>query len=378
MTTTPTTPHVDVFDLAPHEQEHWTDDAPSVADPSVPTGSVAAEPAYAPWELNDFASEDPDKLPFLSWLWRHHVPGDEFYPLAHLVLTGGPGDLWLRKTVLIPSFVARDIAELYATGRVGVTEEHLDLANKAVLAYRESTDTIPELVARRRRNARQAGNPETGPHREIKDAQFAGFLDLGTVPVPLRAANSTATINEVVPQVDPDSENMPADFRTFKVKCMYQDRDSLGKHGKPLDLCGRPSVVGSVLCARHGGVSLAYTAEELKEIYNGARQRLLAATLMAVDATIELARSAVNETVRLKAAEVILDRTGFVPGVEIHLPGQTRDGQIDKTPAQIVLERLNQLGIAAPVTTPSSNGNGNGDASDESDVVEAEVVEERP
>jgi hypothetical protein len=361
MTTTP-----DVFDLAPHEQ-----DQPAQPASPEPAAAKTAEPAYSEWELDDFSSADPDKLPFLSWLWRHHVPGDEFYPLAHLVLAGGPGDLWLRKTILIPSFVARDIAELYATNRVGVTAEHLDLANRAVLAYRESTDTVSDLVARRRRNAIRAGNPETGPNREIKDAQFAGFLDLGTVPLPRNQDNSTATINEVVPEVDPDSEDMPADFRTFKVKCMYQDADTMVKHGGPLNACGRPSVVGSVLCARHGGVSLAYTAEELKEIYNGARQRLLAATLMAVDATIELARNAVNETVRLKAAEVILDRTGFVPGVEIHLPGQTRDGQIDKTPSQIVLERLNQLGIAAPVTRPSSNG-----ADDESDVIDAEVVGE--
>jgi hypothetical protein len=356
-----------VFDLAPHEQEQ------SQAAPP-PTGPEEPPSVTPEWISEDLHQDDPDKLPFLSWLWRHHVPGDEFYPLAHLVLAGGPGDLWLRKTLLIPAFVARDIAELYAAGRIGITAEHLDLANKAVLAYRSSTDTVSELVARRRRNAKQAGNPETGPHREIKDAQFAGFIDLGTVPVPLRAANSTATVNEVVPQVDPDSEDMPADFRTFKVKCMYQDRDSLGKYGGPLDLCGRPSVVGSMLCAKHGGVSLAYTAEELKEIYTGARQRLLAATLMAVDATIDVAYNSTNDLARLKAAEIILDRTGFVPGVEIHLPGTTRDGQIDKTPAEIVLERLHQLGISVPASEPGSNGHKTDD--DESDVIEAEVVGE--
>jgi hypothetical protein len=129
------------------------------------------------------------------------------------------------------------------------------------------------------------------------------------------------------------------------------------------------------LCARHGGVPLAYSAEELKEIYDGARQRLIAATLMAVDATIDLAQNAVNEAVRLKAAEVILDRTGFVPGVEIHLPGQSRVGQSDKTPAQIILERLEQLGIATPTVVPA-NGSAAIEGDDDSDVVEAEVVGE--
>jgi hypothetical protein len=70
---------------------------------------------------------------------------------------------------------------------------------------------------------------------------------------------------------------------------------------------------------------------------------------------------------------VILDRTGFVPGVEVHLPGQARDGQIDKTPAQIVLERLHQLGIETPSATPNGH-NTDGTPDDESDVFDAEVV----
>jgi hypothetical protein len=355
----------DVFDLAPHEQTQWTDD-----DASVPTGSVAAEPVTPEWISEDLHQDDLDKLPYLSWLWRHHVPGDEFYPLAHLVLTGGPGDVWARKTLLVPSFVARDIAEFYAVGRPGITKEHLDLANKAVYAWRDSTETVSDLVARRRRvDTWKHSNPDVQVNREVKTAQTRGFTEIGVVPHRPGGALS-ASAHDVVPAIDIEDEQMPEDFAPVLVRCLHQYKSD------DVKICGRPSVPGSLLCAQHGGAGIAYTHEELKEVYNGARQRLLAATLMAVDATIELARSAVNETVRLKAAEVILDRTGFVPGVEIHLPGQTRDGQIDKTPAQIVLERLNQLGIAAPVTAPSSDTNG--DASDESDVVEAEVVEERP
>ena len=358
----------DIFDLAPHEQEQDVEPV----ETSEPFASEAVE-------LID-ADPSSDKLPFLSWLWHHHLPEDEFYALAHLVLAGGPGDIWARKTFLVPSFVARDIAEFYAVGRPGITEEHLDQARKAIRAYHDSTDTVSEMVARRRRNAAQAGNPDLGPNRELKDAQFAGFTDLGTVPAAANANNPTASVKEVIPDVS--AEQMPVDFRTVKVRCVYGvPRAQPGKNPKGGHLrerekdkmCGRPSVVGSMLCTEHGGIPLAYTQEELREIYNGARQRLVAATLMAVDATIELARNAVNETVRMKAAEIILDRTGFVPGVEIHLPSATRDGTIDKTPAQIILERLSQLGIATPNVVPIGEENR---TDDESDVIEAEVVEE--
>jgi hypothetical protein len=344
----------DVFDLAPHEREQ-----------SLMETVIASEAT----ELPD-ADPSSDKLPFLSWLWHHHLPEDEFYALAHLVLSGGPGDIWARKTFLVPSFVARDIAEFFAVGRPGVTEEHLDQARKAIRAYHDSTDTVSEMVARRRRNAGQAGNPALGPLRELKDAQFAGFVELDTLPMADNANNPTASVKEVVPDVT--EEQMPADFRTVKVRCVYGVARGQ-RAGREAKMCGRPSVAGSMLCVEHGGIPLAYTQEELREIYNGARQRLISATLMAVDATIELAQNAINETVRLKAAEIILDRTGFVPGVEIHLPGSTQNGTIDKTPAQIILERLSQLGISTPSVVPISNADR---TEDEADVVDAEVVEE--
>jgi hypothetical protein len=345
----------DVFDLSPTEQAAFVDAAEK----------IASEASELPDEI------DPEKLPFLSWLWIHHIPEDEFYPLAHLVLSGGPGDVWARKTFLLPSFVARDIAEFFAVGRPGVTEEHLDLARKAITAWRASTETIPELIAKKRVRplGRNGAVPAQAANVEVKNAQLEGFRDLGTVPVSKNANNPIASIYEVVPDVT--DEQMPVDFRTVKVKCVHGvvPGERIDRKAK---LCGRPSVPGAMLCVEHGGIPLAYSQEELKEIYNGARQRLIAATLMAVDATIDLARNSTNDMVRLKAAEVILDRTGFVPGVEIHLPGATRDGQIDKTPAQIVLERLNQLGIATPSLTPVNSS----DSVDESDVVEAEVVGE--
>ena len=343
----------DVFDLAPYEREQ-----------SLSETIIASEAS----ELPDI---DPDKLPFLSWLWHHHVPGDEFYALAHLVLSGGPGDVWARKTFLLPGFVARDIAEFFAVGRPGITEEHLDQARRSIKAYNDSTETVSEMVARRRRNAVRAGHPDLGSNRELKDAQTQGFQDLGTMPAPSNANKIAATVTEVIPEVS--AETMPDDFRTIKVRCVFGVARGQ-RAGREAKMCGRPSVAGSMLCVEHGGIPLAYSQEELREIYNGARQRLISATLMAVDATIELAQNAVNEAVRLKAAEVILDRTGFVPGVEIHLPGANRDGAIDKTPAQIVLERLNQLGIATPNATPI-NGSAAVDGGDESDVVEAEVID---
>jgi hypothetical protein len=98
-----------------------------------------------------------------------------------------------------------------------------------------------------------------------------------------------------------------------------------------------------------------------------ARRKLMQSAPYAVDVMEELMETAVSEPVRLKAAAEILDRAGVRGGVDIGVDVEVTDG---RSPAQIVLERLNRLRQGAETTAMLL-----GEATDvtEADVVDADV-----
>lgn len=98
-----------------------------------------------------------------------------------------------------------------------------------------------------------------------------------------------------------------------------------------------------------------------------ARKKLMQSAPYAVDVMEELMETAVSEPVRLKAASEILDRAGVKGGFEFDVNVEVTDG---RTPAQIVLERLNRLRQGA-VNTAIILGE-TVDVND-ADVIDAEV-----
>lgn len=277
-------------------------------------------------------SADSQKIPYLEWLWlQHSDTGSEFYPLAHLILSNAVDPSpWKNKSSLNPVFVQRDIEALYATRRPGVTVTHVDLARTAVQAYMDDDTTMATLVETRKRES-------------LRAAQSAPF-EAADIPL---TSNTSA----------------------LQPRCIHTYPTS----GRP---CTRRAEPGDTRCARHGGRSL--TPEELAEIYSGAKDRLIAATEEAVDITIDLMHSSPSDEVRRKAAEMILDRTGLVPGQVLTI--NTSDPSANMSPAEILVQRLKNLAKNSEepkeVTPAPSSDTISTTRDPYADVVDAELVEE--
>lgn len=106
-----------------------------------------------------------------------------------------------------------------------------------------------------------------------------------------------------------------------------------------------------------------------------ARKKLMQSAPYAVDVMEELMESAISEPVRLKAAAEILDRAGVRGGVEIDVGVQVIDG---RSPAEIVLDRLNRLRQGAENTAILLGGTVNVNDADVVDITEVEYVEILP
>lgn len=275
---------------------------------------------------------DTQKIPFLEWLWlAHATPDSTFYPLAHLILSNSVDPSpWKNKPSLNPLFVLKDIQALYATRRPGITAAHVDLAASAVDAYMHDTTTISTLVEARKRES-------------LRAAQAQPFID---ADIPL-----TTTTSALQP------------------KCIHTDTNT-GRN------CPRKAEPGDTRCRRHGGNPMS--PEELRLAFSAAKDKLIAATESAVDITIELMETSPSDEIRRKAAEMILDRTGLVPGQVLTIT--TGDTEQALSPSQIIQERLQRLAenlkpkevtqAPAPDTILYTNPH------DDHEVVEGIIVEE--
>lgn len=273
---------------------------------------------------------DTTKIPYLEWLWlQHETHTNHFYPLAHLVLDGGPPPTcpWKNKTSLNPLFVKIDVETLYATRRPGVLAHHVALSKEAIIAYAQSTDTIATLIEARR------PPPSNHTTSVIKQAQTQPFHDAGI--------------------------RLIAD--TLHPACTFTDT-ATGYN------CPARALPASTLCARHGGET--YSPTEIKALYRAAREKILAATEAAVDVTVDLMLHSPNDEVRRKSAESIMDRTGIIPGAALHV---TAPAPTDQSPTDILRDRLSRLTDPTPELTPSPPSD-TFDLNNEQEIFEGEIV----
>lgn len=296
------------------------------------------------------------RLPFTHWLMLRHREGDEFYPLAHLVLSGGPDDVWARRHDLLPTAVHEDVRLFYAAGRHGVSAEHVDLAARAERAWVDDAPTVAEAEDARRDVARDGD--ERLAAAAVSRAVARPYLDRG---VPVR--DDDALVGRVT---DADGDDVAYDMvpvRPATCRFVYDN-------GTP---CNSSTVPGGEMCTRHGG--RVYTDLELRSIHRVAKEKLIGAAEKAVDNLVELFDSP-NDMVRLKASEMVLDRVGFVPGVEVTV---TNSPAGDRTAADVIAERIARLAAEPPtVDRPEPDaGDAPGPAGDDDDdVVDADVVED--
>lgn len=131
---------------------------------------------------------------------------------------------------------------------------------------------------------------------------------------------------------------------------------------------GRPADDG--YCRIHLGSIQRKPGEDIER----ARAKLTQAAPYAVDVIEDLMENAASEPIRLKAASEILDRAGVRGGVEFDANININD---TRSPAQIVAERLSRLaGGAAEITAKLSEAGIEISTKDESDIQDAEVIEE--
>lgn len=131
---------------------------------------------------------------------------------------------------------------------------------------------------------------------------------------------------------------------------------------------GRPKDDG--YCRVHLGSVQRKPGEDIER----ARAKLTQAAPYAVDVLEDLMENASSEPIRLKASAEILDRAGVRGGVEFDANININD---TRSPAQIVAERLSRLASgAAEIATKLSEAGIALPTKDESDIQDAEIVEE--
>ena len=151
---------------------------------------------------------------------------------------------------------------------------------------------------------------------------------------------------------------LPTRCRAVKddgIRCM------MWSSGRPADDC---------YCRIHLGSIQRKPGEDVER----ARAKLTQAAPYAVDILEDLMENAASEPVRLKASTEILDRAGVRGGVEFDARIEVADG---RAPAQVVAERLQRLAAGA-IQVASVLAEAGIKIETESDVIDAEVIEDQP
>lgn len=122
------------------------------------------------------------------------------------------------------------------------------------------------------------------------------------------------------------------------------------------------------VCRRHGGNLPNVQAMATAQL-EAARMKLLDSAEDAVDTLIQLQEPGTAEGIRLKAATEVLDRVGIRGGFELAVEQEVKDD-----PSAVIAARLTEL-AAAQRRQSAQIARITGGA-DDSDVVDAEVVDE--
>lgn len=98
--------------------------------------------------------------------------------------------------------------------------------------------------------------------------------------------------------------------------------------------CKRWSIRGTTVCQTHGG-RLPSVIEHSQAVVESARLRLFGLAEQAVDVLEDLSQPGTSDAIRLKAAELILNRAGLKDAVELKV--EVTQGQ---SPSEDILKKL--------------------------------------
>ncbi len=284
------------------------------------------------------------RIDYRTWLWTQHATGSPFAPLAKLVLSGGPDGQWTHQKRLVPEKVSDEIELLFVGGRSSVGEDHAILARKAVEAFEARTMTLrehfDEEILRRAvpHRAIQASVQEiVGEDTEAFIVNVLGVPEDSEGDSPLyqelRAVAAEA-VGSALKHRPVGGEGVEA--ATLTVHCRYY----LGRRNQ---ICSRVAVPGTTRCSLHGGETV--DPEELRECLRLGGEVLMRAAERAVDVVVDLMENSVVDSVRLSAAQTLMDRAGMVQASKIQVSVQTAKtgGEAEESPAEIIRGRLERL-----------------------------------
>lgn len=136
--------------------------------------------------------------------------------------------------------------------------------------------------------------------------------------------------------------------------------------------CGRWSLRGSNVCAKHGG-QLPTVKAHAQAVVEAARLRLLDMADQAIDVIEDLSLNATAEQVRLKASTEILDRSGIRGGTEVLVA--VEDNRTE-TAAERTMRHLEETSKRLEDFKKAAEEKAAKSAADGSDVIDAELVED--
>lgn len=289
--------------------------------------------------------------------WAARVQAEFIRPFAREVLSGGPDLMWAGKPIK-PSVVHSDVELFAAAGAAGFQPQN-DMVRRSALAI--------ELFAK--------GEFTLGSYGETRTQMDAAQLDASVITVthlPEASADDDLGASDLktdkrgvigLPKVEKLIMKKSADSlmddalgrsvtnphdalsgKFLKVRCDYILN---AKDPNKRRACDRWAVKGSTRCETHGGEYL--DEEETKNLLKANQQKLWAMSSKAIDTVGELMLNSTNDSVRLAAAKLIMDRSGFNEAIDISVQDT---GPVMENPADIIRDRLRRLGISAAAMVP--------------------------
>lgn len=242
---------------------------------------------------------------FREWLWLQQTEKTRYQPLAKLVLGGGPRAIWANKP-LKPDDLLSDIEGFYASGVTGITLQHLNLMKEAHEEFWDNPINLDDAIADRIAMEKEAAR-KSKRRSPVKTA--IGDLDEPDDDPDLALTTGSKQIATV------------ADSMIPIVKCTWSKQfERIGPDGESRMVtkhCTLNGVNGLNRCELHGGDLI--DEEELRNHLRVAAAKLVRLNHLAVDKLEDLMFNSVDDTVQLRAAEALLDRGGFKPGVDVHV-----------------------------------------------------------
>lgn len=126
------------------------------------------------------------------------------------------------------------------------------------------------------------------------------------------------------------------------IRCVYRWPDLYpdgNPHPRAGERCGRWSLRGYTQCYKHSGNGNFENVDKYREaVVESARLRLVGNLDDATDVLEDLMHNSTSDAVRLKAVELVYDRTGLRGGFEV-------DVQVDdkRDPSDVLRDRINTL-----------------------------------